>query len=182
MNLCALGNSNVSHKSHSSWTGPEQTFAQSLQITFISFRCNTPTTTYSNGEKRKYYIWEKNYIYSKNYDGNKHSFTSMDKKKTFPRIKIVKLRVRIKEYVWKSLSERNGTEKGNRITNYDGKKKKKTKKQATKKITRKNHNIERGALRKRERTHTQRHRQAQELRTKKTWIKLLLIEFDITSS
>lgn len=74
------------------------------------------------------------------------SILSLRWTKKFPRIKIVKLKVRIKkEYVWKSLSERNHNTKKTQRRETEPRDEKK-KKKAWKKITRKNHNIERLAL------------------------------------
>ena len=99
LNLCAFRNSNVSHKSHSSWTGPKQTFAQSLQIIILD----------SDGKKtrKKRSVVQQNIFTAETKilslcahfddDGWKSSQESKEKNSK------IKCPKEWKEYVWKSL-------------------------------------------------------------------------------
>lgn len=178
-------NSNVSHKSHSSWTSPKQTFAQSLQIIILVFGYKQQQHTefsvsFSHFGTRKKIIYEpKITTATKIFTASPNDGPEMwrERRKKFPRIQIVKIKtVRIKrEYVWKSLFERNDTKSRSAQTETMMNGHEEWGKKEI--LTRKNHNIELKLQDTKNSTE-----EKTELANEKTCIKLLLIEFDITSS
>lgn len=176
-------NSNVSHKSHSSWTSPKQTFAQSLQIIILVFGYKQQQHTefclfFSfRYEKKKLFTSLKLQQQPKYSLRHRMMGLKTERRKKFPRIQIVKIKtVRIKrEYVWKSLFERNDTKSRSAQTETMMNGHEEWGKQEI--LTRKNHNIELKLQDTKNSTE-----EKTELANEKTCIKLLLIEFDITSS